>query len=279
MTKSSLKSMLHLIGTGLQGFENLTIEAKNILDKSDYIYIDYYTSKLGTDITEIEKKLGKKIITAERELLEQSDEILNHAKNNDVSLLVVGDPLAATTHNSFRLDAIKKGINVDIIHNASVFTAIANTGLEMYKFGGTCSISYPVDEVYSKVPYEIIEKNIKSGFHTLCLFDIKIRQIDPKHYMEYMKTGKKKYLPDKFMTPDEAIEILFHLEKEHKKGIINEKTKAFVCSRLGHGDEKIISGTLSQLKNLNYVTPLYSLVIPAKEMHFVEEEFYNHFKI
>lgn len=271
--------MLYLIGTGLYSYENLTIEGLKAIEKSKFVYIDYYTSKLGTDISELESKLNKKIIIADRELLEQSDEILNNAKENDVSLLVIGDPIAATTHNSFRIDAMQKGIKVSIIHNASVFTAVANTGLELYKFGATCSISYPNNGVYGKVAYNIIEKNLKNDMHTLCLMDIKINQIDDKDYMDYIKTGVKKYMPDRFMIPYEAIEILEILEKEENKKIIDNNTKIFVCSRLGAPDEKIISGTIEELKKIKYDKPLYCMVIPSKNMHFVEEDFYNLFNI
>lgn len=270
--------MLYLIGTGLYSYENLTIEAIKAIEECDFIYIDYYTSKLGTDIEDLEKKINKKIIVADRELLEQSTEILDNAIKTNVALLVIGDPLAATTHNSFRLDALQKNIKVKIIHNASVFTAIANTGLELYKFGATCSISYPVDNVLPKAAYKIIEKNLKNNMHTLCLMDIKINQIDPKHYMKYLKTGEKIYMPDAFMTPLEAIKILEKIEKEEKNGLISEDTKIFSCSRLGCPDEKIISGTIKEMKKLIYEKPLYCLIIPSNEMHFIEEDFYNLFK-
>jgi len=49
--------------------------------------------------------------------------------------LVVGDPLCATTHVDIYYRAIKKGIKVGIIHNASIINAAACCGLHLYDFG------------------------------------------------------------------------------------------------------------------------------------------------
>ena len=71
--------------------------------------------------------------------MEQSfDKILekiSKRKGKIYSLLVVGDPLCATTHTDIYLRAVKMGIKVHIIHNASIMNAIGCCGLHVYDFG------------------------------------------------------------------------------------------------------------------------------------------------
>lgn len=61
----------------------------------------------------------------------QSDDILANADVEDVALLVAGDPFAATTHTDLILRARKKNIKTRIIHNASIFNAVACCGLQV----------------------------------------------------------------------------------------------------------------------------------------------------
>ena len=47
------------------------------------------------------------------------DEMLDRAKTEDVSFLVIGDPLCATTHTDLFLRAKELEIEVQVVHNAS----------------------------------------------------------------------------------------------------------------------------------------------------------------
>lgn len=64
----------------------------------------------------------------------QSDDILANADVENVALLVAGDPFAATTHTDLILRARKKNIPTSIIHNASIFNAVACCGLQVCSF-------------------------------------------------------------------------------------------------------------------------------------------------
>lgn len=82
---------------------------------------------------------------ADRTTVEQgSDLILQHAKDEDVALLVVGDPMAATTHHDIITRAEDKGISVRVIHNASIMNAVAACGLQLYTFGQTYVPRLPI---------------------------------------------------------------------------------------------------------------------------------------
>ena len=54
---------------------------------------------------------------------------------NNYAFLVVGDPFCATTHSDLYIRAVNLGIPVEVIHNASIMSAVGCTGLQVYKFG------------------------------------------------------------------------------------------------------------------------------------------------
>ena len=62
-----------------------------------------------------EEFYGRAIISADREYVEQrSDDILAGTEKGDVALLVVGDPLGATTHTDLMMRAGEKGLGVTV---------------------------------------------------------------------------------------------------------------------------------------------------------------------
>ena len=67
--------------------------------------------------------------------------LIKEAKSSNVALLVYGSPLFATTHMSIVLDAEKMGVRVKVIYSASVLDGVAETGLQLYKFGKTASMA------------------------------------------------------------------------------------------------------------------------------------------
>lgn len=62
---------------------------------------------------------------------------MSRAKDDDVALLVVGDPFGATTHSDMVVRARQMGIRVDVVHNASIMNAVGCCGLQLYRFGQT----------------------------------------------------------------------------------------------------------------------------------------------
>ena len=57
---------------------------------------------------------------------------------------------------------------------------------------------------------------------------------------------------------------------------VHKDTLAIACARLGSKNYFIKSGTLNSLKNKTYGLPPYCLIIPSKELHFVEEEMFQY---
>ena len=157
---------LHLIGIGMHDEKDITLKGLESVQSADYVYLESYTSLLDSSIEKMEKLYGKKIIVANRELVEKkSEEILDRAEKGDVVFLVIGDIFGATTHMDLVLRAQKRDIKVYYVFNASVLTVVGAIGLELYKFGKVTSI--PFGNTNVKTPDDVYKKNYKNGMHTL----------------------------------------------------------------------------------------------------------------
>ena len=244
---------LYLIGIGLAAEKDISVRGLEIVKKCNVVYIENYTSLLQCSMQDLERFYGKKIIPAPRELAEQgADHIIEEAREKDIAFLVIGDPFSATTHVEFLKQARYLGVKAEIIHNASVITAVGITGLQLYKFGKTTSIPFLEDNPSLETPYNVILENRRNDLHTLCLLDIKADQ-------------------NKFMTVSQALEILKDIENRRGEGLINDNLLVVGCARLGSKDFLVKAGKISEIKNFDFGKQPHCLIIPGK-MHFIEEE-------
>jgi len=232
--------------------KDITVKGLEAVKNCDVIYLEGYTSTLACPIQDLEKLYEKKIIVADRELIEQKAEetILADAKEKDVAFLVIGDVFGATTHTDLRNRAEEQGIKVEIIHSTSILTAVGDTGLELYKFGKTTSIPFHKENVLA--PYEVLEGNKRIGLHTLFLLDL-----DPPN--------------KKFLKISEALEYLLECEQKQNKKLIDENIVCIGCAGLGTKSQIIKAGKLSELKQIDFGDQVQCLIIPGN-LHFVEEE-------
>lgn len=229
--------VLYLIGLGLGDHKDVTLRGYECIKESVAVYLEYYTSILGVDKAKLEEFYQKPIVLADREYVEsRAEEIYGQAKEHKVSLLVVGDPLAATTHVDMILRCRKEGIPVEVIHNASAMNAVASCGLPLYQFGYTVSIPLFEGEWRPSSFYERIQYNQKGGMHTLCLLDIKVKEPD---YDALTKHGKVRFLPPRFMTVNVAIEQLLSVEEEKKEGVVTADHYGIGVARLGQPDQLV----------------------------------------
>ncbi|VDM94512.1 unnamed protein product, partial [Onchocerca ochengi] len=126
-------AMLYLIGLGLGNVDDITVKGMAIVQKCSRVYLETYTSimSFGLHKEKLEEFFGKEIEEADRATVELDfNSILNEAHDSDICLLVVGDPLGATTHADLVLTARKANINVEIVHNASIISAVGCCGLQ-----------------------------------------------------------------------------------------------------------------------------------------------------
>ena len=235
--------MLYLIGLGLDK-NDLSIKALKIIKKCKKIYLETYTTKLPYKKFELEKIIKKKIIKADREIVE-SDFLIKEAKKQNICLLIYGDPLLATTHIMLVQEARKAKVKVEILHNASIFNAISQTGLHLYKFGKTTTIPKWKEHYEPTSFYQVVKENLSIDAHTLLLID---PGLSLKDTLKELKEASDKDLKDKTI---------------------------IICSRLGTNKNKIISEKFNQLlKKVPKVKDPFCIIIPAS-LHFTEAEFLN----
>ena len=249
--------------------EDITVRGLNAVKKCSKIFLEAYTSVFGVDKDALESFYGKQITLADREFVESGIGMLEGAKESDVALLVVGDALCATTHTDLFLRAREMDIEVQVIHNASIMNAIAVCGLQLYRFGQTVSLPLFEENWKPASFYDKVAENYKSNLHTLCLLDIKMKEPNIK----MMERGKIVYDPPRFMSVKQAIEQLLYVEEEVRKvGVLSRsKTRCVGVARLGQPDQRIVSGTLEQLLQVDMGEPLHSLVLVA-ETHPLEDD-------
>lgn len=244
---------LYMIGIGLSDEKDISVKGLEAVKKCSKVYLESYTSKLQCSTADLEKLYAKKIILADRELVESKAEtILKDAKENDVAFLVIGDVFSATTHTDLKLRAEDAKIKVIVINNCSVLNAVGITGLELYKFGKTTSIPFPQEGFEPETPYDAINLNQSVSLHTLVLLDLKPSE-------------------GKYMKISDAITYLLMVEDKRKENVFTLKTKCVACARLGSPDTKIVYGTAKDLLKIDMGMPPHCLIVPSK-LHFVEEE-------
>lgn len=260
-----------MIGIGLNDAEDITVKGLNAVKKCKYVYLENYTSILQSTKKDLETFYGKEIVLASRDMVEKNaKEILNKAEKEDVAFLVVGDVFGATTHTDIFLRARKKNIEIKIINNTSILNAVGVVGLELYKYGKTTSIVFEDKNWLPETPYDVIKQNQSQGSHTLCLLDIKTAEPTKEDILR----DRNKPQESKFMTVNQAIEVLLKIEEKRKEKIFTLDTFCIGVARIGRDDQKIKSGKASELLKEDFGTPLHSLIIPGK-LHFVEEEMLN----
>jgi len=247
---------MNLIGLGLNNEKSLTLEGIDILKNSDKVYLEPYTSKWSGHIENLEKITGKKVQSLTRpDLEENSKKILKEAETQKISILILGDPLVATTHITLLLEAKRKRIKIRVIHNASIYSSVGETGLHLYKFGATVTLPFP-EKTNNQLPesvYQIIQKNKERELHTLCLLDL--------------ISGREKY-----MIPNEGMEILL------KSDDISEEDEIVVFGRAGSKEPLIEFGKIKDLLEKDFGDPPFVLIIPGK-LHFTEKEYLEYHRV
>ncbi|OLS28072.1 MAG: Diphthine synthase [Candidatus Heimdallarchaeota archaeon LC_3] len=255
-----MRGKFFLIGYGLSGPDGLTLHALNVLKSVDIIFFEIYTNFPFEDsLKDLENVLQKKIIPISRTRVEdESTEFLKAIKNNNVALLISGDPFIATTHHSLWLEASNLEIDVEVINNISIYNLVPSlTGLSAYKFGKISSITFP--DNFSVAPYDTLQKNLDINAHTLFLLDIEINS-------------------NKFLEINKALDLLLKMEQRQSNKLITEDTLLIGLAHIGTNKSKIVFDSLKNQQKIDWksIGPPQAIVIPGN-LHFAEEEILNKF--
>ena len=230
--------MLYIVGLGLNE-KGISVEGKEALKECRQVYLENYTVEFPYEIKKLEKVIARKIIKLDRGEVE-SERLAIEANKKNICLLVYGCPLFATTHVSLIEDCKKHKTKYRVVYANSVFDAIAESGLQLYKFGKVSSMSGWKANFTPDSFLDFVKENKSIGAHSLILVDIGLKFKDALDQL--VKSAKSKRM--KF-------------------------EKILVCSRLGY-EGKFYYDTIQKLKNKRVKAP-FCFVIPGK-MHFFEEE-------
>ncbi|OGD54172.1 diphthine synthase [Candidatus Bathyarchaeota archaeon RBG_13_60_20] len=237
---------LTLVSVGLSSHLDLSLRAIEAAKSAHHVYAEEYTMRLDTTVETLEATIGRPVTPLPRGGMEEdASRLLEAAENSDIAILVGGDALAATTHLSLLVDAARRSIPVKVVHGSSVFTAIAESGLSLYKFGRTVTVPMPEKGPVDTV-LRTLKENAEYGLHTLLLLDLDV------------PAGR-------YLTVPEAITRL------EKTGEFPLDTLVVAAARLGSDSQIIRADAALNLKDADYGGPPYALVVPG-QLHFLEEE-------
>lgn len=234
--------MLYLIGLGLDR-KDLSLKALEAIKRCKKLYFENYTNVMPYSAKELEKLIKRKVSIADRKFVEESDNLLDESKRQNAALLVSGDPLSATTHIELILRAKKEKVKFSVIHAPSIFNAVAETGLQLYKFGKTASIAKWSPNFNPESFYDLIRQNLAMGAHTLLLLDIGL-------------------------TAKEALSYIESIAKARDIDMLNREM--IVCENLGTEKQRMTVGDMYALNQRKFSLPS-CIIIPGK-LHFLESE-------
>ncbi len=262
---------LILIGMGPGGISGMTLSAIEAAKNADYRRYEAYTALWSeSHISELENEIGA-IDKVMRPEVEDPVELLELAKTECVALLIVGDPLQATTHVDLQLQAIEAGVECTVIHGISITGLVTGAvGLSNYRFGRQTTLTYPYGGWVATSPLEVIALNMAQGMHTLALLDLDPTgegvggqvPMQPKDAADSLiKMAEKLKLSVEDM-PSES-----HLDKlklEACETICNNVSDLMVvlCSDMGTEDQNISYLSVNDLATAK-TGRLHCLVIPA----------------
>ena len=238
------KTGLALIGIGPGKVSSMTLEAIDLARHADVRLYEAYTALWSEEaLLELEKKIGS-IRRIMRPAIEQPEDLLEMAKNQLVAVLIVGDPMQATTHIDLQLRAENAGVSVHIVHGISITTLVPGvTGVSNYKFGRSTTLTYSYGEWIATSPLEVMLQNYSQKLHTLVLFDL-----DPSG----AGTGDQRPM----QAPDAADSIAkmvakyneMELTEEQREMVAEiEQFEVVLCSDLGTDDQRLQTTSIGNL--------------------------------
>ncbi|MDD1702800.1 MAG: diphthine synthase, partial [Methanoregula sp.] len=180
------------------------------------------------------------------------EELLDCAAKGNTVFLCAGDPMVSTTHADLRIRAADRGIPTEIIHGASIVSAVCGlSGLQNYRFGKSCSVPFPQEHWFPTSPLDVIVENQGLRLHTLVYLDIQ---------------------NERYMTVAEGVGLLEQMAG--KKGV---SLPLYIgIARAGSKNPVVRAGTAQALHGTDFGQPLHIIVIPG-ELHEMERLYLERF--
>jgi diphthine synthase len=252
---------LLLVGMGPGSVGAMTIEAVEAAAAATHRRYEAYTALWPDDeLNLLEQTIGP-IQRVMRPEVEQPEDLFALASTSLVALLVVGDPLQATTHVDLQLQAAEAGIECRVFHGISITTLVTGAiGLSNYRFGRQTTLTYPYGGWVATSPLETIIVNRYTGLHTLALLDLDPTGLgtgdqrpmmpdDAVASIELMRLKIEEGLGEREFSDDKASDLL---TKAALQSFVEEdvsQMRVVLCSDMGTEDQRIVSTTVGGLSN------------------------------
>tara|TARA_Y100000588_G_scaffold217691_1_gene231597 strand:+ start:3948 stop:4769 length:822 start_codon:yes stop_codon:yes gene_type:complete len=272
MEPEGLPPGLWLVGIGPGDLEHMTEKARSVARSCNKRYLEGYTAVLPErEESRLEDVVGpwERLM---RPSVESPEILIEEARGMPVALLVVGDPMQATTHIDLEARCSEEGVDFRVVPGMSATTlAVSLSGLQSYKFGRQVTLPYPYGEYLATSPLEMILSNRASGLHTLVLLDL-----DP--------TGMG-FDPPKPMAPQEAVSVLENMVHRHKRAhgsdwgleVPVKKWNGLLLSDVGTDRQRVVSGSLEDIGAVEGGW-VHSLILPS-EMSVNEKDAFQRRRI
>ena len=264
---------LLLVGMGMGRLEGMTQEALDAATKADHRRYEAYTALWPeAELTRLESVIGS-VQRVMRPEVEEPDELFALAKQSLVALLVVGDPLQATTHVDLQLRAREMGVKCRVFHGISITSVVTGAvGLSNYKFGRQTTLTYPYGDWIATSPLEVLASNWEQNLHTLALLDLDPtglgtgdqRPMRPEDAVESMRlmwkklqeTGDEPLSEDYVRLAFRQMATKLYLQQNF------DEIPVVLCADMGTPDQSIVTTTLGALGE-EKGGRLNSLIFPA----------------
>ena len=244
---------LWFVGVGLGGPEDLGPRARGILARAGALFAEEYTSRTPDGTWDALARLaGRPLVRLTRAELESERPIRAAlGEQEEVALLVPGDPFTATTHLALRVAVEAWGHRWAYLPAASVLTAAPGwLGLIAYRFGRPVSLPFPDPRFAPRSPIESLRSNRRQGLHTLVLLDL------------HPEEGR-------FLTAPEAVRILADREPAPLE-LFRPGTEIGAVARVGTTAPAAWFGPWEAIEEAELGPPLHCVIVPAPELHFEE---------
>jgi diphthine synthase len=253
--RMSSKGRIVFVGLGLWDERDLSLRAREMVREADEVVAEFYTSRLmGTDPERLAASLGRSFTVLSREEVESGQEgLLDRADGRTLVFMTGGDALTATTHQELRRGALERGYRVDVVHAASIKTAVPGLlGLSDYRFSRTTTLVTPSPSFFPESPLDVILANRSVGLHTLVLLDI---DAERGHFMTasegaavLAETLRRREARDEAVDPD----------------LLGLDTPVCVVARAGSSRPHLAGGPLREVAQGDFGPPLHCLVVPGR---------------
>ena len=251
---------LLLIGMGPGRLSAMSLEAVEAAKVADVRRYEAYTALWPqSELDALEAEVGS-IEKVMRPEVEQPDVLFELARTSLVALLVVGDPLQATTHVDLQLQAAEADIECRVFHGVSITTLVTGAvGLSNYKFGRQTTLTYPYGGWVATSPLEVIAVNMHQNLHTLALLDldptgegvghqVPMKPSDALVSLQLMWGKLGESLED--MPRETALEAMRYEACASLLARSLEGVSVVLCADMGTSDERMITTTVGALNGI-----------------------------